>query len=260
MRVDLTGPIVPPFSLVIAALLWAASSASALDSKDAPRITAIAPISVTPGAQVTLKIRGVKLDAATEARFPSRPELKVELKEKKKADLPNGLEAKDVGDTQCEATLTLPADLPAGPLAIEIVTPKGASEPREIAVSHGPIPIEEKEPNNGFAEAQSIELGKLISGRVKEDRDVDVFALQTDSSQALAIEITAARRSSLLDPLVSIFDEKRRLLRVIDDAETRDPVFTFAPPAAGKYFIVVQDAGDRGGAWHNYELLVKPQP
>src|SRR5688572_3799548 len=97
-------------------------AAQAQEKKDLPRITAIAPISVTAGAQTTLKIRGVKLDSASELRFPALPAVKAELKEKKKADLPTGLEAKDVGDTQCEATFAPPADVPTGPLAVEIVT------------------------------------------------------------------------------------------------------------------------------------------
>ena len=236
------------------------SAAQAQEKKDLPRITALAPIRVTAGAQSTLKIRGVKLDAASAFRIPSLPGVKAELKEKKKADLPSGLEAKDVGDTQCEAIFALPADIPTGALAVEIVTPAGTSEPREIFVSAAVADVEEKEPNNGFAEAQSLEFGKTLSGRVKEDKDVDVFAVTASAAQSLSIEVMSARRSSMLDALISIFDEKRRLLRTLDDAESRDPVFTFTVPSAGRYFIVLQDAGDRGGAWHNYELLVKQAP
>lgn len=242
------------------AIIAAALPSFAQDKKDTPRITAIAPIGVTAGTEAKLKIRGVKLDAATEIRFPAHPALKAEVRDKKKADLPNGAEAKDVGDTQCEATIALSADLPAGPLAIEVVTSNGTSEPREIAVVGASARMEEKEPNNGFAEAQPVELGKIARGQVKEDRDVDVFAVNATENHTLTIEVTAARRSSMLDPIISIYDEKRRLLRVVDDSETRDPVVTFRAPAAGKYFIVLQDANDRGGTWHNYELVVKETP
>lgn len=233
---------------------------SAEEKKDAPRITGIAPIGVSPGTEAKLKIRGVKLDAATEVRFPAFPALKAEVKEKKKADLPNGAEAKDVGDTQCEALVKLPADLPLGTLSIEVVTPGGTTEPREIAVVDAGARVEEKEPNNGFAEAQSIEPGEVIRGSVKEDRDVDVFAFAATVERTVTIEVMAARRASMLDPLISIYDEQRRLLRVVDDAETRDAVLTFRAPKAGRYFIVLQDAGDRGGTWHNYELTVKENP
>ena len=246
---------------MIATLLLANSRpASAQEKKDAPRITAISPIRVTPGTSVTFKIRGVKLDSATELRFPSVAGLKAEVKEKKKADLPNGLEAKDVGDTQCEATLMLPADLPAGMLAVEVVTPGGTSEPREVSVGAAAALLEEKDPNNEFGEAQKLELAQVITGRVKEERDVDVFSVNLTAGQSVSVEVTAARCSSLLDPLLSIFDANRRLLRSVDDAATRDAALTFAPPQTGAYFIVLQDAGDRGGAWHNYELLVKAAP
>jgi hypothetical protein len=212
---------------------------------------------VAPGSEVTLKIRGVKLDAASEIRFPAHPALKAEAKEKKKADLPNGVDGKDIGDTQCEATIKFPADLPIGALAIEVTTPTGTTEAREIAVVDQASRIEEKEPNNGFAEAQVLEAGKIARGQIKEDRDVDVFAVTAGAGQMLHVEITASRRASMLDALISIYDEKLRPLRVVDDSETRDPAFSFRAPAAGKYFIVLQDANDRGGAWHHYELVVK---
>lgn len=240
--------------IVLAALVAVVATTTAQDKKDVPRITAIAPMSVTAGSVANLVVRGLKLDSATEIRFPGWPALKAELKEKKKAALPNGLEAKDVGDTQFEASVTFPADLPLGTLAVEVVTPAGTTETREISVVEAATRVDEKEPNNGFTEAQIFELGKTVRGQVKEDRDVDVYAVNVSTGQALLIEVTASRRSSMLDPLISIFDEKRRLLRVVDDASSRDPVLTFAVPSAGKYFIVLQDAGDRGGTWHNYEL------
>ena len=76
---------------------------------DLPRITAIAPFDLVSGIETTLRIRGVKLSNATEVRLPGG--IKAEIKEKKAADIPNGLDAKDVGDTQIEAKLTLPADM-----------------------------------------------------------------------------------------------------------------------------------------------------
>jgi hypothetical protein len=58
---------------LLGAVAVLATVAQAQEKKDAPRITAIAPISITAGAPTTLKIRGLKLDAASELRFPTFP-------------------------------------------------------------------------------------------------------------------------------------------------------------------------------------------
>jgi hypothetical protein len=239
------------------ALVCLAAGLRAEDKKDAPRIIGIAPMDVVAGQATTLKLRGVKLDAVTEVRFPAVPGLKAEVKEKKKADLPTGLEAKEVGDTQVEIAFTLPADFSGEVLAVQAVTPAGETEPREIAVVANGLLTEEHEPNNGFAEAQLLERGKPVRGAIKEERDVDVFAFEAKQNETISVEVLAARRSSMLDPLLTLFDEKRRILRVVDDTSGRDPVLTFTAATAGKFYVVLQDAGDRGGAWHTYEIRLK---
>jgi len=240
--------------LVACALATAAFAAD--DKKDAPRLTGLVPLEVSPGTEVSLKFRGLKLDTATEVRFPALPGLKVELREKKKADLPTGQEAKDVGDTQCEAVAKLPGDLPLGTLAVEVVTPGGPLA-REVRVVAADTLAEEKEPNNGFQEAQAVVLGKTLRGKIEAEKDVDVFALTAAKGQRFKVAVWASRLNSMMDPLVSIFDEHGRLLMTVDDSEGRDPEFVFTAPTAGRFLLAVQDAGDRGGAWHAYELKVE---
>src|SRR5688572_8005065 len=91
-----------------------------------PRVTAISPITVSPGTTTNLKIRGVKLNHATRLHFPTAPGVQVTIKEKKAAEVVAGFEAKDVGDTQLEAEIVLPPELPAGSLAFGVITPDGA--------------------------------------------------------------------------------------------------------------------------------------
>ena len=225
---------------------------------DTPRITAIAPLDVIPGQETTLRIRGVKLSNATEVRFPGA--LKAEIKEKKAAEIPNGLDAKDVGDTQLEVKLTIPADLPAGPLALSVVTPDGTTAPRELRVLDAANCTDEKEPNGSLREAQPIELGKTLRGTIKEDKDVDVFQFTGKSGQHIAAEIFAARGASLLDSLLTLLDARGHQLACADDSLTHDSQLTLTLPADGRYFLIMQDAHDRGGAWHGYELTVKETP
>lgn len=232
------------------------------DSKPAtPRITAIAPIEVVRGTTATLRIRGVALNGATEIRFPGAPlSIRGDITTKKNAEVPNGLEAKDVGDTMVEVNVVVPAELPSGVLALSVVTPDGTTPPREVRVVAASQIVEEKEPNGGFREAQPIEIGMTIRGLVKEDKDVDVFAFEGVARQKITAEVIAARCASLLDSVLTIYDAAGHLLATGDDAATRDAQLALELPANGKYYVSVQDAQDRGGAWHAYELIVRQTP
>lgn len=227
---------------------------------DGPRITAIAPLSAVPGARVTLLVRGLKLTEATALVFPGVPALSAEIKGKKAAEVPAGLEAKDIGDTQLEAILQVPAEQPTGVISFRIDTSSGSTPSRELRIVAQSEGLDEKEPNDGFREAQSCELGRTIRGTIKADKDVDVFGFSSAPKRKITAEIFAARHGSLLDPVLNAIDSKGHVIATNDDAKERDAQLTFEAPAGGRFMIAVQDAGDRGSAWHGYELLVKEAP
>lgn len=224
-----------------------------------PKITAVAPLEIVAGATTSLHVRGLLLGDATELRVADAPTVAVEMREKKKADLPNGLEAKNVGDTQVEAAVKVPADFPAEKLRFRVVTPKGTTEWKEMRVVQAATLVEEKEPDNGFREAQCIEPGSTVRGVIKEDKDVDVFRVEGHRGKRLQIEIFASRGGSLLDSAVMLFDAQGRLIASGDDESTddRDVRLNVLLPADGAYFVSITDANDRGGEWHSYTLAVK---
>jgi hypothetical protein len=220
-------------------------------------VTALAPLEVVPGLNASLKIRGLKLSGASEVRFPGNAAIKAEIKEMKAADVPNGLDAKDVGDTQIEVALTIPAELPLGKIALVVSTPDGSAD-ASLLVREAATLADEKEPNNGFAEAQPIELGRTIRGSVKEDKDVDVFQFTGHAKQSVLAEVSASYCGSLLDAVLTLFDARGHILATCDDTpDSHDPQLRAELPADGIYFLALNDAHDRGGAWHNYELTVK---
>ena len=66
------------------------------------------------------------------------------------------------------------------------------------------------------------------------------------------------RCGSLLDAVLTLFDAHGHILATCDDtADSHDPQLRAELPADGAYFLALNDAHDRGGAWHNYELTVK---
>jgi hypothetical protein len=249
--------------IVLLALLASLMEAGLAQEKkpDEPRITAFSPLKVTRGKTVTIKILGVKISNATEVRFPSAKSLPpIPIKEKKTAELPKGLEAKDFGETQFEISLSLPEDFPSGSIALSIVTPSGASLERKLRVVAAGEATEEKEPNNGFRGAQNIELEKTIHGAIGADKDVDVFAFSGHAGKKISAEISAQQSASLLDSSLMLYDSRGQQLATNDDAKGRDSALNFVIPADGKYFLAVTDANDRGSIWHGYELTIKEAP
>lgn len=225
---------------------------------DVPRCIAVAPMTVSPGTTVLLKIRGTKLSSATEVRFPGAAALTAVIKQKKAAEVPNGLDGKDVGDTLVEAEVVIPADCKAGAMAFVVVTPEGDASGGSVQVRDPATVLEEKEPDNGFSEAQVVEFGRVLKGSIKEDKDVDVFRFAGRAKQRVTAELSASCCGSLLDAGLTLFDAQGQILAMNDDhGKTRDPRVNVQLPADGAYFLSVNDVHDRGGAWHNYELSLK---
>lgn len=228
---------------------------------EGPRITSFAPQRLVPGAKTVLRVLGHKLSGALEVRFAEGSGLvPVPVREKKAAELPKGLEAKDAGDTQFEVELDIPAAFPEGDLVLSVATINGITPARAIRVAGGEAALEEKEPNNGFREAQALAVGGMVFGAIGVDKDVDVYVVSVRGARRVRAEIFANRRSSLLDAVLSVYDGAGRLLASNDDFKERDPRIECGLPADGKIFVTISDAHDRGSVWHGYELRVSEAP
>jgi hypothetical protein len=213
---------------------------------------------IVPGETQTIRLRGLKLKDVTEVQ--TTPAVSLIVKEKKDATVPNGLEAKDVGDQELIAEVNIPLGCTATTLLLTAVSPAGSSEARTILLDPKESTMNEKEPNNGFSDAQLIDCAKPIDGRVDPDKDVDVFRVDAHSGKTVNLRVTAAVAGSLLDSTLSVFDHAGRLLASADDSDgSRDARATVTPVADGPLLIVVGDAHDRGGAWHGYRLQVEAQ-
>ncbi|MCY2984829.1 MAG: hypothetical protein NTY15_14495 [Planctomycetota bacterium] len=230
--------------------------AQADDKKnEAARVTATEPVVLVCGAKTALKVRGFKLKEATELRLPSATQVKAEIKEKKDAVQPKGLENKEVGDTQLLAELTLPIDHPPGILEYVIETPAGHASGKILVFPPDAV-IDESEPNNGFREAQKLQPGQSASGRIQADKDVDVYAYQIIAGQQYKVTVTSGG-SLILDAELHCYRGKNQLLAAADDAQSRDPVLTLKSPVDEVVFLCVSSAHDIGGEWHSYLLTVE---
>lgn len=223
---------------------------------DAPRITATEPAALVTGSRVTLKVRGFKLRDATELRFPAAAATTVEISETKDAAQPKGLENKIVGDTQLLAELTLPSDLPAGLMDYVIVTPAG-NVTGKIMILPPESVIDEREPDDGFHEAQDLRPGQSARGSIQSDKDVDVFAYPGRSGQRIRVTVTSGG-PLLMDAELYCYDARGQFLAAADDdVRNRDPSLTLTLQTDGTVFLCVGSAHDVGGEWHSYLLTVE---
>jgi Bacterial pre-peptidase C-terminal domain len=246
----------------LAAFLVAATTLPAQDKKppekkDAPRVVVAVPLGIPAGKATKVTLRGLKLDTATEVRCGA-PKATVKIVSKGKATVPNMQEAKHVGDTQVEVEVTLPADVADGTAELTVVTPAGESAPHKLLVEKTIPAVAEKEPNNGFKQAQPVSLPQAVDGTIGQNQDVDVYRFEGKAGQRVVIEVFAARYGSALDSFLSLHDADGRLLATCDDiVGSTDSRMELALPKDGAYFASVIDANDAGGPAHVYRLVVK---
>jgi len=227
------------------------------EKKDAPIVIVALPLGVPAGKGTKVMLRGLRLDTATEVRFKAA-KASVRILSKGKAAMPDKQEAKHVGDTQVEIEVTLPADVPDGTAEFTLVTPAGESAAHKLLVEKSIPVIVEKEPNNGFKQAQPIALPQAVDGVIGQNQDVDVFRIEGKAGQRVVIEVLAARYGSALDSYLSLYDAAGRLLASCDDIEgSTDSRIEMTLPRDGVYFASVSDANDTGGPVHVYRLVVR---
>jgi hypothetical protein len=179
------------------------------------------------------------------------------------ADVPNGQDAKRVGDTRIEIEVAASAELGRPPLALFVETKAGVSEPYPLLTEPAEV-LAEVEPNDGFRQAQPLAVPGAVDGRIERPQDVDVYRVEGRAGQVLRLELVAARRGSALDGALAIYDAHGSWLAGSDDRPTSlDPQLAFLLPHDGSYFVAVTDALDQGGPAHPYRLaarLTDPRP
>ncbi len=225
-----------------------------------PRIAMCVPLAVPIDSTTKMLVRGWGLEGAKEIRS-SNPQLTFKVLSTAKAAIPNKQDAKQIGDTQVELEVTVAKDVQPGEVDLIIVQPDAESQPHKLLVGgdlvSGFTALLEMEPNDGFTQAQPIQIPHIVDGQVDGDGNVDVFSFELTDQQQIAIEVHAYRFGSNLDSILTVFDRRGSIVAVNDDAiDTKDSQI-IATLAAGKYFVSLQDAHDRGGPAHPYRLTVK---
>ncbi len=243
-----------PVFILIALLPSAAQEKKKPAPKNEPRIFFASPLGATPGKTTKLTIRGSNLDDAKEVKVLDG-QGSAKILSKGKASVPDKNPEK-VGDTQIEIELRLHEKLAGATVSLVVVTPNGETKPHVLLTEAA---LAEKEPNDGFRDAQALALPTVIGGSIHRAKDVDVFKFEGKKGQKIYAEVLASRHGSPLDAMLTLYDVKGQQLAFNDDfaKEHRDARIEFVLPADGVYFLVLIDAHDSGSALHVYRLAVK---
>ena len=246
---------------VVAAGSFLVTNVSADDKEAPPVIKAIAPLGIADGMTVQLSIRGFRLGDITGLKFPDLKTAPVfKIKSQGVAPAINRASKDKIGDTQVDVELLLPVGTPAGDTTFIVVGPNGQSEPRKILVLDSRKAITEKEPNDGFSDAQGFKLEQTIAGVLSGSSSRDVYGFSGESGQRVKIEVQAAQLGSLLEPLVLIHDADGQLL--MESAVGLggyDPTLEITLIKAGRYFISIRDSKDAASPMHAYLIRVRGQ-
>jgi hypothetical protein len=221
---------------------------------DAPKILLSNPLGVPVGKTTKVTLRGMKLDTTKELKLPAK--ISGKILNKGGANVPNMQEPNIVGNTQVELEVTLANDFAGDALELSVVTNSGQSNGHRLLVDRTAV-IAEKEPNDGFKQAQTVKLGEVIQGTIERPKDVDVFRVEVKAGQRIVFEIHAHRHGSALDSYLTLHDEEGRVLTTDDDAVGRDSRIEHTFAKAGHAFLSVIDAHDQGGPAYPYRLLIK---
>ena len=243
-------PLLPLAVLLLPIALLAQPKPAA---KDIPVVQYPVPLVVTPATKVKLTLRGQKLDAVTEVKSGD-PKVTAKLVGKgKKAGVPNNYPANKLGDTECEVELEFAKDYAPESVAFTAVTPAGSSEPYKLIVAAKPVA--EKEPNDNFAQAQTVALPFTLEGDIAKERDVDCFKFEGKKGQKVKFEVLAARLGAPTDALLTLYDDAKGVIAIVDDTgDNSDPILEVKLPRDGTYTLVVIEAADLGGAQFGYRL------
>ncbi len=234
---------------------------SAREKPEPPRVMIVAPLAIAPGEMASVQLRGMKLDQATKVRIEGSLELAdLPIKKKEKAGPPPQVDAKEAGDSLVEIELKLPERLSEPIVKLIVETPEGTTQPHELIVLSSDKLTVEGEPNERLAKAQPVELGRTIRGAIGQQRDVDAYRIAGKAGQTLVAEVVAARRGSVLDGALTLYDSRGAIVASVDDGpDGRDPVLRTVLPRDGDYVLVLIDAQDRGGTTHPYLLHVRSE-
>lgn len=203
------------------------------------RFDRLIPIGGSSGTTVQVEQVGADTDGVTEMIF----------------DHP-GIKAEHVRENRV-FKVTIAADVPAGTYDCRLVGRFGVSNPRLFQVTHGLTDVEEKEPNNDAAQAQSLTINSATNG-ISDQNGEDWFRFEAKRGQRVTVECLGSRLDAQLDGMLTLSNKAGKPLASNSDYFGADPFLDFVAPEDGEFFVKFHDLTYNGGA--PYRLVISDRP
>lgn len=227
------------------------------EKENKPAVLLQMPLILQKGVTNQVRLRGLHLLAITNAASTIGG-VTVLFQGAAEAKPPDGQNAKKVGDHAIELAIHLPEDFSGDAISLALLSTNALTLTNHFPVWAEGTLIDEKEDNNGFDSAQEAPTDSAVRGLINPKKDVDVFSMNLGADEQIRVEVTAERWKSAADTLLTVFNERGHVVAMNDDSFERDSALVFKAKASGRYFVVLQDASDRGGDTHPYLLRFRP--
>jgi hypothetical protein len=227
------------------------------EKKDLPKVLYAMPLVVKTEVKQKLTLRGKGLADVKEIEVVGVEDARIKVLGGKAAAVPNNYPGERVGDSEVNFELELPKGAKPGEVKLIAIGPGGKSNPYTLLLRDELPAVDEKEPNDGFEQAQTITIPTAIEGSIKAERDVDVYIFAGKKGDKLRIEIQAARFGSPLDAMLTLYDADRRVIDSAHEAPNNpDPILNITLPKDGTYYLSAIDCNDLGGSNFGYRLVI----
>jgi hypothetical protein len=166
--------------------------------------------------------------------------------------------------------VTVAEDAVPGIRPFRIVTKGSLSTAAYLLITDAPS-VDESEPNNTIAQAQTIEIPHTVNGRLDEEADTDIYKFQAHAGERVSFIIHAARLQkpvpyltelkSYSDITLTLRDAQNRELAVADDWLGEDPQLFYTFQKDGVYYLELSEARYQSGKdkwWYALSVLMSP--
>jgi len=155
------------------------------------------------------------------------------------------------------ATITLPANLPRGPIHWQVASANGASGTAVFFVGDGFEVLESRR----RSESQTLsKLPVTVNGRLSRISEVDLYTVTARGDGCLSVELFARRLGAAFNGHLRVRDVAGKLLADVIDTAGVDCAATVSVRKGQRYTIEVADLDHRGHRSFVYRLEVTPGP
>jgi hypothetical protein len=158
------------------------------------------------------------------------------------------------------ARLTLPPNLPSGPIRWQAANANGGTATGVFMVG-APSDGEELLENPRRRAPQPLpSLPAVVNGRLEKIEEVDRYRFTAPHAGPVTVELTARGLGAAFNGMVEIHDSSGRLVSDAADTTAGDLALTFRATGGAEYTLSLHDVDFRGDRSYVYRLSVRPGP